>query len=663
MRLLPKWSRTPPPVPEPELDGLAWASRFPFADPPSVADALSDRIGPERRAALTTEARNGASGRVLAFGRWTADFGDPIDWCRHPTTGRHWDPEQHWSLALAKAHEVGDPKLTWEVARFPQAYAMARAAAFDPELVEPFAAALLRQMEGFLASNPPGRGVHWASGQETAIRAMAWVFAFDTLVGGSAVARDAAPLVARVILLSVQSIERVLEYAERAIYNNHLLNEALGLYLAGVLLPGAPGASAWRTRGLAILDAQAERQFYPDGGYIQLSHNYHRVVLQLLLWASILARSSGGRPSPSWLAAMERSLSLLVQHQCDESGRLPNFGANDGSLPSVLSTCDRQDFRPTLQAVSALVHGERLYDAGPWDEEAAWLLGPAIVDLPLRPPVRRTISFGATGLHVLRPAGGRGFVSFRCGTMRDRFGQIDMLHADVWWRGMNVAVDGGTYLYGGSHEWHDHFMRTASHNIATLDGRDQMLHFRQFKFLYPARARITSFQGDSCAGEHDGYARHAGKCIHHRAVATVGELVVVVDRVTGEGEHDVRIHWLLGDFPHAADTPEGAVVLTTPEGAYAVALFDDDAVRAPTDVARGVADPPRGWYAPYYGEKLPVPSLAMQARTRLPRVWITVMGPGKVTLERKGDIYVAACDTDRASFRIEDGRIDILEDV
>ena len=52
--------------------------------------------------------------------------------------------------------------------------------------------------------------------------------------------------------------------------------------------------------------------------------------------------------------------------------------------------------------------------------------------------------------------------TFRCGTLRDRFSQIDMLHLDVWWRGQNVLVDGGSYLYNGPAAWHEHFMGTAA---------------------------------------------------------------------------------------------------------------------------------------------------------------------------------------------------------
>jgi len=50
-----------------------------------------------------------------------------IDWHSNPVSGRRWTPNLHWSRALADENSVGDVKLTWEIARFPQAYQLARA--------------------------------------------------------------------------------------------------------------------------------------------------------------------------------------------------------------------------------------------------------------------------------------------------------------------------------------------------------------------------------------------------------------------------------------------------------------------------------------------------------------------------------------------------------
>ena len=116
------------------------------------------------------------------------------------------------------------------------------------------------------------------------------------------------------------------------------------------------------------------------------------------------------------------------------------------------------------------------------------------LDAPLRKPARTSVSFAHTGYHVLRGRNESTFAAFRCGSLHDRFSQIDMLHLDVWWRGQNVLVDPGSYQYNGAPCWHEHFMRTAAHNTVVVDGCDQMVHHRQFKVLYWTRARALSFR-------------------------------------------------------------------------------------------------------------------------------------------------------------------------
>ncbi len=638
-------------------DGLAWTRRLPFADAAAVADAVRDRIPRERLESLRAVAEGEAHGKILCFGRWIGDYGDPIDWHRDPRSGAAWPADVPGLAALRAA--VGDPKLTWEAARFPQAYRLARAAAFFPERRPTLSEALAGQIDSFVTANPYGRGIHWSSGQEIAVRMRAWTFALDACLVHASSAESAARTLAQALGQGAHHIERGFDYALHAVNNNHLLSEALGLYLAGVLLPPGDAAVRWRARGRRTLEEEAERQFYADGAYLNLSHTYHRNVLQMLLWACVLARSEGDRPSHAWLAALDRSIDFLTAQQCPTDGRLPNFGPNDGSHPSLLSTCDFTDLRPTLQAASILVRGERLYDAGPWDEEAAWWLGPAALDAPLRPPVLRSRAFEATGFYVLRGRDPRTFVTFRCGTLRDRHGQMDMLHTDVFWRGVNVLVDGGSYLYGGPPAWHAHFHGTASHNTVTVDGHDQMLHVRQFRHLYWTRAERLAFEERPglalVAGEHYAYERHPGRCVHRRAVLLADELVVVVDRVAGEGEHRLRLHWLLGELPVRREEGLAQVALETSEGRYAVAVFGEQAEPEKGSVVAGQEDPPHGWMSRYYGEKVAVPSLAVDRRARVPWTWVTVMGPGSVRLVREGEKLVATCEGARVAFRLNDG--------
>jgi asparagine synthase (glutamine-hydrolysing) len=638
-----------------------WLAHLPFHDPISVANAVRDRIGPDALYRLRVTADRALPGDIECFGRWPARFGEPIEWHRNPLNGAQWSPTTPWRSALTGQDRIGDVKLCWEVARFPHAYHMARCAAFFPETAPRFARALARQIRDFTLANQPGYGIHWASGQEVSFRLLAWLFCTDTLLirtetNVNTLLRDA-------LLTGAAHIEQHLNYARIAVYNNHLLSEALALFAVGALLPEAPGARRWRDIGRTILDKESDQQFYPDGGYIQQSHNYHRVALHDLLWACLFAKSMGDRPSSSWLAAIDRSVRFLVAHQNPGDGRLPNYGSNDGSMPGIFSTCDFADFRPVLQTANLLVHERRLYEPGPWDEMAAWFLGPSALDTPREVQPRRSISFTHTGYHVLRGQGEDTFAAFRCGTLLDRFSQIDMLHLDISWRGHNVLADGGSYLYNDRPEWHEHFMRTASHNTVAIDGLDQMLHFRQFKLLYRTHAQMLQFEDHdewtACAGEHYGYRRHAGGCVHSRSVAFLkDDLFVVVDHIAGTGTHGIRLHWLGGDFPYAFDAAAGRLALKTDKGEFFVQVRDRDGHVMAADVVAGQERPPRGWLSRYYGEKTPVPSFAVTVDREVPTTLVSVLSGGRpAAVEVVGECWSIRLDDRCLGLRIADGRV------
>jgi asparagine synthase (glutamine-hydrolysing) len=610
-------------------------------------------------ATLGRVAAAAGDGRILAFGRRLLDYGRPLDWHLNPDTGERWDSRLHWSRVQRDEPRVGDVKLTLEPARFPHAYHLARAAALGLAEAGRCARVLDEHVAGFLGAQAYGRGVHWLASQEWTLRLMAWLFARHALAGLGQTLPLLDQALPRAAFEAGAHIERYVDYSRRSTFNNHLICEALGLLLAGLLLPGLDSAERWRAIGTEILAEQAERQVYADGAYLMASHNYHRVVVQELLWASRLVKEGGA--AATLTRALERSLDFLFAHQNPADGRLPNFGANDGSLVSILSCCDFSDFRPTLQALSLATRGERLYEPGPWDEEAAWLLGPERLDAPRRAGARRSVSFAASGYHVLRGRAEGSFACFRCGPTRQRFAQIDMLHLDVWWRGQNVLVDGGSYLYNGPPRWHDYFLRTASHNTLSVDGRDQMLHLRRFKVVHWTRARALEFSDRgpfaACSGEHYGYGDPPAGPVHRRSVLFVkDDLWVVCDRVGGEGVHEARVHWLCGPFPGAPD-PEGAGYrLETPEGPFWIELRDAQGLPLPLDAASGGDDPPRGWSSRCFSEKVAVPSLAATLRARLPLVAVSVLaGGGRPKLSVEASEWSVALGASRVRFRLDEG--------
>jgi asparagine synthase (glutamine-hydrolysing) len=632
-----------------------------FADARDVGEKLRDSIEPAALAELSCDVERAARGEIRCFGRWWGDFGVVPDWHRDPTTLRRASSEVHWAVALRRSGAVGDIKLLWELARFPHAFRVARASVLLPDLAAAAESTLNAHIQSFLQANPRPRGVHWASGQEIAFRVLAWVFASEVFAAlNAATGRPASPWLSRLgpaLSEAALHVEQHLSYADRAVTNNHALSESLFLRVAALLLPTHARAARWRERGRSMFARHLKKQFYADGGYIQQSHTYHRLALQLLLLARRVSALEG-EWSPDVDTALGRSVDFLFAQQNPKDGRLPNYGPNDGALPFVLSTCDFADFRPTLQAASLASRGRRLYAPGPWDEEAAWWLGPGALVSPDEERSPQSGSYDVTGHHVLRGAEPTTFTVFRCGTARDRFGQLDMLNVDVWWRGDNILADPGSYLYNGPREWHDHFFRTASHNTLTVDGLDQGLHFRKFKVLFAPAARTLRFEPSEshiiATGEHDGFVSRAGVTHRRTVIQAFDELWVVVDWLIGRGSHCARLQWLSGV---SAQTVASDTVLLTAAGGpltlfvYGVRGARGEPERLPLEVVAGRESPPRGWLARYYGERAPVPSISADYESQLPFALVSVLGRSpEVRLER--DAWCIRCPGGDLTFNL-----------
>jgi asparagine synthase (glutamine-hydrolysing) len=489
---------------------------------PAIGKCLAALLSEEGKRNLLEGARDALDGRIRCFSRWTADFGSPIDWHRNPLRGVSWPPRAHWSKALSFEPSCGDVKITWEANRFLHLFSLVRAYALsgDSAYVEGFTG----QLRSWEKANKYRAGVNWSSGQELAVRAVSWIFALYSFAEDSSLAEEDFRRLVRLLRLHGEHIARHIGFSRFAVHNNHLIGEALALYLIGGCFAQLPEARRWREKGRSLLEGECLRQFLPDGGYCQASHTYHRLALHYYLWACRLGELWGDPFPAKVYRIMAASGEFLASFLNPADGRLPNWGPNDGALLNPWTSCDFTDFRPVIGSVAYLVSRRRVFSDGPWDEELLWFFGPEALLGEEGRGKTMSVSFPDSGLHVLRTAPDD-FAVLRCGSVTDRFGQADQLHVDLWWRGINIGMDGGSYLYNDELTYHQYFMGTRSHNTVMVDGRDQMLLHRRFKWLYWTEANLVEWSPEgerdpAVEGEHFGYRRAVnGPVVHPPALA------------------------------------------------------------------------------------------------------------------------------------------------
>ncbi|HVU11202.1 MAG TPA: alginate lyase family protein, partial [Phototrophicaceae bacterium] len=365
----------------------------------------------------------------------------------------------------------------------------------------------------------------------------------------------------------------------------------------------------WRDHGQAILEQEAARQFYDDGTYSMHALNYQRSVLQTYLFALRLGEVNNRRFSDTVYQRVARSAEFLFQLVDPKTGFVPAYGSNDGSLLLPLNDCDFNDFRPALQLALYLTRRTRLFPSGCWDEDIAWFYG----DTPFQtaaPPEQASASFPVGGYYVLRDQ--QSYTLIHCAHYQDRPNHSDQLHVDVWWRGVNVACDAGTYHYHAPAPWDNGLALASVHNTVMVDEREPMTRLSRFTWVDWAQGqgqrRRTENKVEIWEGFHRGYA----PIIHRRSVARLGDDTwLIVDRLAGTSLHRYRLHWLLSSYPYELDGK--TIQLQTPAGAYACTVASDSA-DATLSVMQGDEQSTRGWRSRYYGQREPALSAALVAQ-------------------------------------------------
>ena len=512
-------------------------------DPPAFFfDAAA--LGVERRpdAELRRRADQILAGRMPYFSADVHDYLGDGSWRTHPLTGRQF-PLAHWSEVPDFDPVLGDIKYVWEPSRFSHLYTLIRD---DHHNGRDHGAFVLGQIDAWIEANPINRGPNYKCSQEISLRLLNWTFALHYYRRHEALTQDFWQRLQHTVYWSLHHVRRHINFSRIAVRNNHAITETTTLWLGGLLYPDLPDVAEWSREGKAWLEEEVAYQIHEDGTYLQHSHNYQRVVVQLLSWGLRLGELHGDRLSHTAYARAGRMLHYLTTVM-QPGGALPNYGANDGALFFPLAAQDYRDYRPQLDALARV-----LAQASPASdrlEEGDWLGLPAASERLDAP--EGAFAFPEGGIYVFRQGGCFAFVKAQA--YRDRPSQADNLHLDLWVDGVNLLRDQGTFRYNADEADRRYFFGTASHNAVMVDGHDQMEKGPRFIFYnWPERAGGAWAFPTRFEGWFEGFRALGRGVVHRRSVEidAADKRVTVADRVEGlpGGRHVLRQIW----HPHPA---------------------------------------------------------------------------------------------------------------
>jgi asparagine synthase (glutamine-hydrolysing) len=552
------------------------------------------------RDGVCDEADRIMSGDYPFYSSFRVQSGFPPRW-----TPPEWQSiaHKHWS-ATATVSDGADIKDCWEPSRFESGYHLVRAYLASGK--DSYCEAFWQLVESWRDENPPNAGPQWRCGQEASIRVMAWIFALDVFRHSPCTTASRLALLVGMMDAHARRIALTLDYA-RLQDNNHSVSEGMGLFCIGTCFPELRGAARYRRLGRKALEKEARRLIYEDGAFSQLSSNYHRLMLHDYIFCMAVGRAAGTRFGADMLQRVSKARDFLVSMTDPVSGRAPNSAGNDGALLLQLDSCEYPDMRPACAAANSMFEEGILWGLGPWAEVLFHLHGPKVATWGVLHPAAAAPVFKGSTCVVLR--GKESWATLRCGEFRHRPRHADSLHLDLWWRGLNLAMDPGSFRYNAPAPWREGLVHTRFHNCVEVDSQDQLCKGPRYMWTNWHRSGCdraeASEAGLLAEAWHDGYFRLEKGLIHRRTVklGTADEWEVL-DLLEGCRTHQARIHWLLPDCPHEWDGA-GSLLLHTDSGKVRVHLSCTvpEGVNPVFTLVRADEHSCEGWVSRHYGKK------------------------------------------------------------
>jgi uncharacterized heparinase superfamily protein len=424
------------------------------------------------------------------------------------------------------------------------------------------------------------------------------------------------------------------ENLELDVRGNHLLENIRALIWVGTGLD-SPKAQGWLSAALALLREELAEQVLSDGGHFERCPGYHAVVLRRLIEIGQRLRTSTGS-TPAYIEdAVKRMLEFLKILQT------PN-----GGLPLLKDTA--VDAHPPVDVVltegALLLKDRRFLAVAPaglrtflqfGEEGLSWFKSGGKVDLLER---ENTHFLPESGYVCSRTRAGDFFildVGRPCPDYLPAHAHADLFTFDLWIGGRPWVVDSGVYEYTAGY-WRDFFRATRAHSTVEVDGLSQSDVYSSFRVGRRARVHGVACQRVRqgvwlAQGYHDGYDRLGA--VHRRVVLfRPGSYWVVMDSVTGRGEHEIRTRLQLQPNVEALEVSDGSWTLAqdgnsifaTTSGYLSVTAKDGHHV---------------GWYSDRFGERTSRVVLECSAKSELPFIGLhalAVNGPASFGEVRTG---------------------------
>lgn len=402
-------------------------------------------------------------------------------WNYNPLSNKEY-PMVHWTKLELLNKELGDIKYIWEKSKFLeiQDYMM-----YDLATSQSHSNIIIENILNWIDKNPVNIGPNWSCSQEISLRLINWLmfisFYKDELYHEN---KTALKKIIKSILEQILHVKENINFSKIAVRNNHAFSEFLGLFLVGKMFDFIPEISKFKEIGETGFRKEFDFQIFKDGTDNQYSINYYRTKIQLI---SIYLNQI--KDKTEFITSHQQKLNNIVKFFeviMGSNGKVPNYGANDGSLYFRFNeTQDALSFLPQIATFEKLIGSSfRLDSNSNMTDDYLWFENKVLEQPSKERKKNNEINFFPdSGYLAINKEDV--FMFVRLGTHAFRPGQADNTHIDLWKKGEPILCDSGTYSYNLSTDEKNNYDFGISkfHNILVINDDNQMKSAMNFIWL------------------------------------------------------------------------------------------------------------------------------------------------------------------------------------
>jgi len=487
----------------------------------------------------------------------------PIDWHIDFKSGTKWNFQIYYREI--KMQREADRKVPRELSRFHHLATLGKSYWYVN--YNKYAREFVSEITDWIESNPPEFGINWQVTMDVAIRACNLILGFSFF-------KDSREITNEFLLKFLKSLyqhsRHIMANLERGkIATNHYLSDIVGLVYIGVMFPEFKQAKKWREFGIKELIKEMKNQIYSDGVDFEASTCYHRLVLELFFFSTLLVvindnnfdgvnyreiteKIFGGDYTERLYRMFEFILYVLKPN-----GKMPQIGDNDSGRLHIFANREVLDMRYLL-TLGAIFFEEPRFKIKEFGfcEEGLWVFGKKGYDkwkrlLPTCLDEIKSKYFKESGIYVIRHKRDYIIIS-NCPNGQNGKGghnHNDKLSFELSVEGQDIIVDPGTYVYTPDPEWRNKFRSTKYHNTIEVDGKEQnILGDNLFRMEGNSNVYLNEIKESKEVVDitlsHDGYKRLEGCVLHSRRFIynKINRFLRIEDKVSGKGEHIISFN-------------------------------------------------------------------------------------------------------------------------